>query len=85
MRLLRLRSRTILFFCLLFQIYVKAGICHGTEPLCKTQNTSPVDSNNPQWHEWLEFLEIQDIPRSARLCLSICYVSKRRRVSIKLC
>lgn len=61
------------------KIYVKAGIFHGTEALCETQDTKPVDSNNPQWHEWLEFLDVKDIPRSAKLCLSICYVSKRRR------
>lgn len=66
------------------KIYVKAGIYHGTEALCEFQDTKLVDSNNPQWHEWLEFLYIQDLPRSAKLCLSICYTSKKRREPLSL-
>ncbi|XP_046333765.2 phosphatidylinositol 4,5-bisphosphate 3-kinase catalytic subunit alpha isoform-like [Haliotis rufescens] len=60
------------------KIYVKACVYHGTEPLCEARNTQQVDSTNPRWDQWLEFLPIPDIPRSARLCLSICSVSKRK-------
>ncbi|XP_067658199.1 phosphatidylinositol 4,5-bisphosphate 3-kinase catalytic subunit alpha isoform-like [Haliotis asinina] len=60
------------------KIYVKACVYHGTEPLCEARNTQQVDSTNPRWDQWLEFLPIPDIPRSARLCLSICCVSKRK-------
>ena len=63
---------------LLFQIYVKACIYHGTEALCEPQSSKMVESSNPRWDQWLEFLMIPDIPRSARLCLSICSESKRR-------
>ncbi|XP_060062464.1 phosphatidylinositol 4,5-bisphosphate 3-kinase catalytic subunit alpha isoform-like [Ylistrum balloti] len=60
------------------KIFVRAGVFHGTEALCEPQDTKLVESNNPRWNEWLEFLYIPDIPRSARLCLSICCVSKRK-------
>ena len=63
----------------MFQIYVKTGIYHGTEPLCPIRDTEQVDSSNPRWNEVLEYdLYIPDIPRSARLCLSICSVSKAK-------
>lgn len=62
------------------KIYVKTGIFHGTEPLCQTRDTSQVVFNNPKWEEWLEYdLFVPDIPRSARLCLSVCSVSRRKR------
>ena len=65
------------------QIYVKACIYHGTEPLCEAKNTQHVDSTNPRWDEWLEFLRIPDLPRSVRLCLSICSVSKRKNKKVR--
>ncbi|KAI0224779.1 Phosphatidylinositol 4,5-bisphosphate 3-kinase catalytic subunit alpha [Lamellibrachia satsuma] len=65
------------------KIYVKTGIYHGTEPLCPMRDTQYVDSSNPRWNEWLEYdLYIPDLPRSARLCLSICCVSKRRKKEV---
>ncbi|XP_067658198.1 phosphatidylinositol 4,5-bisphosphate 3-kinase catalytic subunit alpha isoform-like [Haliotis asinina] len=64
------------------KIYVKACVYHGTEPLCEARNTQQVDSTNPRWDQWLEFLPIPDIPRSARLCLSICSVSKRKNKKV---
>ncbi|XP_041377444.1 LOW QUALITY PROTEIN: phosphatidylinositol 4,5-bisphosphate 3-kinase catalytic subunit alpha isoform-like [Gigantopelta aegis] len=64
------------------KIYVKACIYHGTEPLCEAKNTQQVDSTNPRWDEWLEFLRIPDLPRSVRLCLSICSVSKRKNKKV---
>ncbi|KAK6177652.1 hypothetical protein SNE40_015711 [Patella caerulea] len=66
------------------KIYVKAGIYHGTEPLCAAKNTHQEDSTNPRWDQWLEFLLIPDIPRSARLCLSICSVSLAKRRNKKV-
>ncbi|GBL76286.1 Phosphatidylinositol 4,5-bisphosphate 3-kinase catalytic subunit alpha isoform [Araneus ventricosus] len=61
-------------------IYVKTGIFHGTELLCPTRDTSQVVFSNPKWEEWLEYdLFVPDIPRSARLCLSVCSVSRRKR------
>ncbi|KAK3592456.1 hypothetical protein CHS0354_001576 [Potamilus streckersoni] len=64
------------------KIYVKAGIYNGTEALCESQATKEVDSTNPRWNEWLEFLQIRDIPRSARLCLSICFELKRKNKKV---
>lgn len=62
------------------KIYVKTGIYHGTEPLCPNRDTQQVSFSNPKWDEWLEYdVYIPDIPRSARLCLSICSVSRRKR------
>ncbi|RUS87111.1 hypothetical protein EGW08_005111 [Elysia chlorotica] len=60
------------------KIYVRACIYHGTEPMCEAKNTELVDSYNPRWDQWLDFLRVPDTPRSARLCLSICSESKRR-------
>lgn len=60
------------------KIYVKAGLYHGTEPLCESQQSKEVDSTNPRWNEWLEFLYLPDIPRSAKICFSICSVSRKK-------
>ncbi|KAK3090339.1 hypothetical protein FSP39_011033 [Pinctada imbricata] len=60
------------------KIYVKAGIYHGTEALCESQCSREVESSNPRWNEWLDFLYLPDLPRSARLCLSICSVIKKK-------
>jgi len=61
-------------------IYVRVGIYHGTEPLCLIKETQQVDHTNPKWDEWLDLdIEVSDIPRSAKLCLSICSVKKQRR------
>lgn len=65
------------------QIYIKTGIYHGTEPLCPIRDTKRVESNNPKWNEWLDYdLYIPDIPRCARLCLSICSVSKKQKKKV---
>ena len=70
----------IISLYLLLQLYVKAGVYHGTEPLCPVKDTEVVDSSNPKWNQWLEFdLYIPDIPRSARLCLSICAFSRKQK------
>lgn len=62
------------------KIYVKTGLYHGTELLCPTKETECVDSLNPRWNQWLEYdILVSEIPRSARLCLSICSVAKRRK------
>ncbi|CAG5126160.1 unnamed protein product, partial [Candidula unifasciata] len=60
------------------RIYIRACIYHGTEALSEAKNTKEVESSSPRWDEWLEFLMVPDLPRSARLCLSICSESKRR-------
>ena len=62
---------------------MRAGIYHGTEPLCENQSTKEMDSTNPRWNEWLEFLYLKDIPRSAKICFSICSVSKRKNKKVK--
>ncbi|CAG2164937.1 unnamed protein product [Oppiella nova] len=62
------------------RIYVKAGIYHGAEALCEEKVTQHVVPQNPRWNEMLEFdLFIPDIPRNARLCLSICAATFRKR------
>ena len=42
-----------------------------------------MDSNNPRWNEWLEFLYLPDIPHSAKICFSICSVSKKKNKKVK--
>ncbi|XP_038271511.1 phosphatidylinositol 4,5-bisphosphate 3-kinase catalytic subunit alpha isoform isoform X4 [Chelonia mydas] len=61
------------------KIYVRTGIYHGGEPLCDNVNTQRVPCSNPRWNEWLSYdMYIPDLPRAARLCLSICSVKGRK-------
>uniref|UniRef100_A0A2K6FNQ9 Phosphatidylinositol-4,5-bisphosphate 3-kinase catalytic subunit alpha n=1 Tax=Propithecus coquereli TaxID=379532 RepID=A0A2K6FNQ9_PROCO len=61
------------------KIYVRTGIYHGGEPLCDNVNTQRVPCSNPRWNEWLNYdIYIPDLPRAARLCLSICSVKGRK-------
>jgi len=61
------------------RIYIKTGIYHGMESLCMNKSTQEVPSANPKWTEWLEYdLLLPDIPRSARLCISLCSVVKKQ-------
>ncbi|KAM7366663.1 hypothetical protein PAMP_016079 [Pampus punctatissimus] len=61
------------------KIYVRTGIYHGGEPLCDNVNTQRVPCSNPRWNEWLTYdIYLADLPRSARLCLSICSVKGRK-------
>ncbi|XP_070560481.1 phosphatidylinositol 4,5-bisphosphate 3-kinase catalytic subunit alpha isoform-like [Ptychodera flava] len=61
------------------KIYIHTGIYHGAEPLCDYVDTQQVNSSNPLWSKWLDYkIQLRDIPRSARLCLSICSTFKRK-------
>ncbi|KAG5851518.1 hypothetical protein ANANG_G00094270 [Anguilla anguilla] len=61
------------------KIYVRTGIYHGGEQMCDNVNTQRVPCSNPRWNEWLNYdMYIPDIPRAARLCLSICSVKGRK-------
>lgn len=61
-------------------IYVRAGIFHGTEALCPVKQTESVSHSHPKWDEWIEFEDMfyLDLPRAAKLCVSICAVKKRK-------
>ncbi len=60
-------------------ICVRAGLYHGTEPLCKIKQSREVAHAHPKWDDWIEFeICYTDIPRAAKLCLSICSVRKRK-------
>ena len=60
-------------------IYVRLGIYHGTEPLCQEKQSKQVSPGEPKWSEWLDLdIAMMDLPRSAKLCLSICSVRKRK-------
>ncbi|KAI7793942.1 hypothetical protein IRJ41_011090 [Triplophysa rosa] len=68
------------------KIYVRTGIYHGGEPLCDNVNTQRVPCSNPRWNEWLSYdIYLTDIPRSARLCLSICSVKGRKGAKEEHC
>lgn len=59
-------------------MFVRTAIYHGTECL-GLQDTSHVEPSNPKWDQWLKFdFHYTDLPRSAKLCISICVVSKKR-------
>lgn len=69
-------------------IYIRTGLFHGTEPLCPVRETKYVSPLHPRWDEWLDFdLYIPDLPRSAKLCISICSVkkTKKREENTMLC
>ena len=55
------------------QVYVRAGIYHGVEPLCQILCTlTGANSDTAEWNEILEFdLPLKDIPRAAKLCFVI--------------
>ncbi|XP_043954073.1 phosphatidylinositol 4,5-bisphosphate 3-kinase catalytic subunit alpha isoform-like isoform X2 [Gambusia affinis] len=68
------------------KIYVRTGIYHGGEPLCENVNTQRVPCSNPRWNEWLTYdIYLADLPRSARLCLSICSVKGRKGAKEEHC
>ncbi|KAI3375957.1 hypothetical protein L3Q82_016375 [Scortum barcoo] len=81
------------------QIYVRTGIYHGGEPLCDNVNTQRVPCSNPRsfnhlsvflylfrWNKWLTYdIYLADLPRSARLCLSICSVKGRKGAKEEHC
>ncbi|KAK2090739.1 Phosphatidylinositol 4,5-bisphosphate 3-kinase catalytic subunit alpha isoform [Saguinus oedipus] len=69
-----------------YKIYVRTGIYHGGEPLCDNVNTQRVPCSNPRWNEWLNYdIYIPDLPRAARLCLSICSVKGRKGAKEEHC
>ncbi|XP_051956820.1 phosphatidylinositol 4,5-bisphosphate 3-kinase catalytic subunit alpha isoform isoform X2 [Xyrauchen texanus] len=69
-----------------YKIYVRTGIYHGGEPLCDNVNTQRVPCSNPRWNEWLSYdIFLTDVPRSARLCLSICSVKGRKGAKEEHC
>lgn len=49
------------------------------EPICPVKETKNVDSGRPKWDEVLDFdLKLRDIPRAAKLCMGLCFISKRQ-------
>ena len=62
------------------QLFVRAGIYHGMEPICPIEETKHVDSGRPKWDQVLDFdLKLLDIPRAAKLCLGLCFMSRRQQ------
>ena len=62
------------------QVYVKAGIYHGRESLCRVVTTSKgaASEAETEWNEILEFdIPIGDIPRGAKLCFIIFAAPER--------
>uniref|UniRef100_A0A2K5MPG2 Phosphatidylinositol 4,5-bisphosphate 3-kinase catalytic subunit alpha isoform n=1 Tax=Cercocebus atys TaxID=9531 RepID=A0A2K5MPG2_CERAT len=82
------------------KIYVRFFFYHGGEPLCDNVNTQRVFFFNPRlflihyfffkilffFNEWLNYdIYIPDLPRAARLCLSICSVKGRKGAKEEHC
>ena len=65
------------------QVFVRAGLYHGTEPLCPVLDTKPIQiqsQNHPRWDEKISFeLHTIDLPRAAKLCVSVCAVKRRNK------
>jgi len=60
-------------------ICVRAGLYHGTDPLCKVKVSKEVAHAHPRWDDLLEFdISYTDLPRAAKLCLSLCSIRKRK-------
>lgn len=68
------------------KIFVKCGLYHGAELLCPPKETSRVDPWNPKWDQEIEFdICLADLPRSARLSISICSVTTRTKKTGETC
>ena len=62
------------------QVFVRVGLFHGTEPLCPVIDTKHVPQTQPRWDEWAQFeLHTIDLPRAAKLCVSVCAVKRRNK------
>ncbi|CAK8686870.1 phosphatidylinositol 4,5-bisphosphate 3-kinase catalytic subunit alpha isoform-like [Clavelina lepadiformis] len=61
-------------------LYVFSNIYHGTKPLCPPQKTVELDCTEaPKWEQWLEYdISISDLPRGAKICLSVCGLRRRK-------
>jgi len=59
---------------------VYIGLFHGLDPLCSHVKTDELDGSEvPKWNQWLEFdSAVADIPRGARLCLSVCGIRRKK-------
>ena len=63
------------------KIYIKAGLYHGNELLCKPIDTSQVESKKLKWSERLVFdINMEDIPRNAKICLAVCATRKKTSI-----
>ena len=66
------------------KIYIRAGLFHGTESLCPPVDTQHVQSKELKWSERLVFdINMEDIPRNAKVCLAVCVVRKKVHAAIK--
>ncbi|CAG7732141.1 unnamed protein product [Allacma fusca] len=67
-------------------ICVKAAVFHGDEQISSTQETASIPNKNPRWNETLTFdLPNTEIPRSARLCVSLCTVTRSKKKQEEFC
>lgn len=55
------------------KVYVRAGIYHGSEPVCNSMATSRgANAEGTEWNEILEFdIPVSEIPRAAKLCFVV--------------
>lgn len=70
---------------LIIQVYVRAGIYHGSEPQCQVVVTSRgAAPENAKWNEILEFaIPVADVPRAAKLCFVILGATESAMASWK--
>lgn len=60
-------------------ICVRVGLYHGTDTLCDPKFSKEVAPAHPRWDDVTDFeICYTDLPRAAKLCLSICSVRKKK-------
>ncbi|XP_069808018.1 phosphatidylinositol 4,5-bisphosphate 3-kinase catalytic subunit delta isoform-like [Dendropsophus ebraccatus] len=66
------------------KLVVRAGLFHGHEPLCQEVETTEVNAvAHPVWHQMMVFdIEVCDLPRMTRLCLTLCTAHPDHRVFV---
>ncbi|CAG0895748.1 unnamed protein product [Cyprideis torosa] len=61
-------------------IYVRCGVFYGPDVLCPPLDTAVVDYVSLKWNQELVFdINIRNLPRSAKLCVSICTTRRKKR------
>ena len=59
-------------------MFVRVAVYHGIECL-GVRDTNHVEPSNPKWDQWIKFdFHCTELPRNAKICLSICVLSKKR-------
>lgn len=77
------------FFCLFFvQIKLFVGLYHGNEALCAVQETDELSVQDGCCNVKVDLTlpaVVADVPRSARLCFSVCAAVTIKKKNARVC